>query len=116
MSEITVRGYVNQPKTRESSKGQFATFTLAEQQKQKDGTKKKVYFDCVDFQNTAPAESAFVTVTGWFTVKEYTKKDGTTGQGLSINVQKLEVAPPLDGGETNRSAASATAAEDPWKI
>ncbi len=98
MSEITVKGYVNKPKTVNGSKGPFATFTLAESQKQKDGTKKKVYFDAVDFNNAeAPPESSFVTVTGWFSVKEYQKKDGSTGQGLAINVQKLEVAPPRDG-------------------
>ncbi len=110
MAEITVRGYVNKPSTKESSKGSFAVFTLAEQQKQKDGTKKKVYYDCIDFNNPAPAESSFVTLSGWFTVKEYTKKDGSTGQGLSVNVQKLEVAPPRDG------ATNAPAEEDPFKL
>jgi hypothetical protein len=38
MAEISVKGYVNRPGTRESVKGTFAVFTLAERQKQKDGT------------------------------------------------------------------------------
>ncbi len=98
MSEITVKGYVNYPKTVQGSKGAFSTFTLAESQKQKDGTRKKVYFDAVDFNNASPPpESSFVTISGWFSVKEYQKKDGTNGTGLCINVQKLEVSPPRDG-------------------
>ncbi len=98
MAELNVRGYVNHPKTISGGKGPFATFTLAEQQKQKDGTKKKVFYDCVDFNNsTPPPESSFVTLSGWFSVKEYTKKDGSTGTGLNVNVQKLEIAPPRKG-------------------
>lgn len=111
MAEITVRGYVNKPATKESSNGKFATFSLAERQRQKDGTFKKVYYDAVDFNNPAPAESSFVKVTGWFSVKEYTKNDGTTGYGLSINVQKIEVAPPRDG-----AANAGSSAEDPFKL
>ncbi len=98
MAELNVRGYVNNPKTIQGGKGPFAVFTLAENQKQKDGTKLKVFYDCVDFNNSEPPPaSSFATVNGWFSVKKYTKKDGTEGQGLNINVQKLEIAPPRDG-------------------
>lgn len=113
MAEITLKGYVNKPSTKESSKGPFAVFTLAEAQKQKDGTKKKVFYDCIDFNNAAPPESSFVTVNGWLTVKEYTKKDGTTGQGLSINVQKLEISPPRD---SQSGSAVAAPPQDPFDI
>lgn len=115
MAEIKVRGYVNKPATKESAKGSFAVFTLAESQKQKDGTKKKVYYDCVDFTNPAPAESAFVTLSGWLTEKDYTKKDGTPGKGWSINVQSIEIAPPRDGAEASTGAGNAAPA-DPFAL
>lgn len=104
MAEITVRGYVNKPTNRESAKGTFGTFTLAEAQKQKDGSKKKVFYDCVDFNGNAPPDSSFVTLTGWFSVKEYDKKDGTKGHGLNINVQKIEVSPPRGDAYEGNSA------------
>jgi hypothetical protein len=97
MAEIEVKGYVNKPSTKEGSKGKFGVFTLASSQKEKDGTKTKVYYDCVYFAGEAPPESSFVTVKGWFSVKKYAKKDGGEGTGLSINVQSLEVAPPREG-------------------
>lgn len=98
MSEITVKGYVNHPKTISGGKGPFAVFTLAERQKEKDGTFTKVFFDCVDFNNAdPPPESSFVTVNGWLSQKTFKKKDQTEGKGLSINVQKLAIAPPRDG-------------------
>ncbi|MDD5374451.1 hypothetical protein [Acidithiobacillus sp.] len=113
MSEITVRGYVNQPKTINGQKGPFATFSLAERQKEKDGTFKKVFFDCVNFNSeNPPPESSFVTVNGWLSQKEYTKKDGTKGLGLNINVQKLEVAPPREGGTTGGKPGSDAAFSD----
>lgn len=95
MAEIEVKGYVNKPSTKDGAKGPFGVFTLASSQKEKDGTKTKVYYDCVYFAGIAPPESAFVTVKGWFNVKKYTKKDGTEGQALAINVQSLEVAEKL---------------------
>lgn len=98
MAELNVRGYVNQPKVIQGTKGPFSVFTLSEAQKQKDGTKTRVYYDCVNFASAEPPpESSFVTLSGWFSVKKYTKKDGGEGTGLSINVQKLEVAPPREG-------------------
>ncbi len=99
MAELKVKGYVNKPVWRESAKGGFSTFTLAERQKNKDGTFNKVYYDCVDFNSKAPPpESSFATISGWFSVKEFTKKDGSKGSGMSINVQELSVAPPRDAG------------------
>jgi hypothetical protein len=38
----------------------------------------KVYYDCIDFNNEAPPESSFVTLTGWLNVKKY-KKTETLG-------------------------------------
>ena len=113
MAEITVKGYVNKPGTRESAKGTFATFTLAERQKQKDGTFEKVYYDCIDFKNEAPPESSFVTVKGWLNQKRFQRKDGTEGIGHSINVQDLDIAPPREGAP---KAAPAAAPEDPFDL
>ena len=98
MAELNVRGYINNPKVINGTKGPFSVFTLAEGQKQKDGTRKKVFYDCVDFNNAdPPPDGSFGTITGWFSPKEYTKKDGTPGHGLSLNVQKIELAPPREG-------------------
>ncbi len=94
MAEISARGFVNYVKTKDSAKGAFSTFTLAEGQKQKDGTYAKVYYDCVDFTNGPPEEGSQIDVTGWFSVNEYTGKDGVKKTGLRINVQKLSVHKP----------------------
>ncbi len=108
MAEITVRGFVNKPQTKEGGGKSFSTYTLAEGQKQKDGSYKKVYYDAVDFNNPLPDESSVVEVTGWFSVNEYKSKDGTTKQGLRINVQKSSVHKP---------APSASAdAKDPFAL
>lgn len=114
MAEITVKGYVNKPATKESVKGPFATFTLAEQQKGRNGEKKKVYYDCVDFNNPAPPESSFVTLTGWLSEKDFQRKDGSPGKGWSINVQKIEVAPPREG--QGWTPAIAPPPEDPFDL
>ncbi len=101
MASIEARGYVNSPKTIQGGKGPFSVFTLAEKQKQKDGTYTKVYYDVVDFNHAEPPpESSYATVTGWFSVKNYKSKDQTEKQGLAINCQKLEIAPPREGGST----------------
>lgn len=111
MASVEARGYVNRPLTKEGSKGSYAKFTLAVQQKEKDGSKKKVFFDCVDFKNECPPDGAYVTVKGWFSVNEYVSKAGAnagkTMQGLNINVQEIEVAPPRDGAVAKASVPAA---------
>lgn len=111
MAEITVKGYINNPRQRESTKGGYCTYSLAERQKQKDGTFEKVYYDVVDFKNPSPPpESAFVTLKGWLNVKNFIKKDGTKGIGLNVNAQELEVWPAREG----TAAAAASTPADPW--
>lgn len=114
MASITVRGYINQPKSRESAKGTFTTFTLAERQKDKDGNYYKVYYDCVYFKGEQPADGCFATITGFFAPKEYTKKDGTKGQGLTVNVQEIVVAEPLPARGSVPTPTSAP--EDPFAL
>ncbi len=116
MAEISVKGYVNNPKSRESAKGGFSSFTLAERQKQKDGTFTKVYYDVVDFNSPEPPpESSFATISGWLSVRKYQKKDGGEGTGLNINAQKIEVAPPRDGSSAAGGSSSAPP-EDPFDL
>ncbi len=100
MSTIEVKGFVNQAKTVTGGRGNFSAFSLSEGQKQKDGTYKKVYYDCVDFNSPNPPENGTqVVLKGYFSVKDYQKRDGGAGVALNINVQNLEVAaPPKDRG------------------
>ncbi len=98
MAEIEVKGYVNKPSTKEGSKGKFGVFTLASSQKEKDGTRSKVFYGCVYFAGEAPPDSAYVTVKGWFSTKPpYKAKDDTYRNNLCINVQSMEVSPPREG-------------------
>ncbi len=113
MAEITVKGYVNKPATKESAKGGFSTFTLAERQKRKDGSFEKVYYDVVDFKNaTPPPESSFVTVKGWLSIAKV-EKNGRQYTNIGINAQELEVAPAREGAPAPApSAAPAGAATE----
>ncbi len=112
MAEITVKGYVNKPKTVSGSKGDFSVFTLAEQQKDRKGEKFRVFYNVQDFKSAEPpAESAFVTVRGYLNVREY-EKDGIKRQSLDISAQNIDVAPPKDGAAKD----SADTAKDPWDL
>ena len=106
MAEITVKGYVNKPASKESAKGGFSTFTLAERQKRKDGTFEKVYYDVIDFNHKEPpAESSFVTVKGWLSIARV-EKNGRSFTNIGINAQELEVAPPREGGPSAAPGAA----------
>lgn len=111
MALITLKGYVNQPATKEGSKGQFSTFSIGEKNKTKDGTVRRTFYNITNFHTpTPPEESSFVTVTGRLTVREYNGKDGSPKQSLDVYADSVEVAPPRD------AAAPAAAAADPWDL
>lgn len=97
MSDIKVRGFVNKGATKESAKGKFAVFTLAEGQKQKDGTYVKAYFNVSDFKNEeAPADGSRVEVAGYMKVRKY----GLEGRGQSLDIvaESIEIlSPPREG-------------------
>lgn len=110
MATAEFRGYVNRPESKESSRGGFSKFSLGVQQKNKGrngqpDTVTKYYVDCINFKDsTPPQESSFVTVSGYLDINEYESKTGRnagkTMQGLRLNVQSLDIAPPRDGTAT----------------
>ena len=114
MSDITVRGYVNQPSTKDGSKGKFSVFTLAEQQKNRDGTKTKNYFSVTNFDSpTPPEESAYVEVKGYLKFRKF-------GEGkVSYDIVAKEVE--AVGGSDNSPAPAggkggkAVPEKDPWE-
>jgi hypothetical protein len=121
MAEISVSGYCNKPEAVTSKGGKaYSKFTLASKQKNgkdADGSERaptKVYYDVIDFVNSSPPEeSSYITVKGWFKVKDYVTKDGRPGKNLEINCQELTVAPPFsDNGKSPAPKAKAT--KDPW--
>lgn len=122
MSEITVKGYCNKPQSKSGSKGGFSTFTLAE--RQKNGKKgeppnfTKNYFNVTDFNNASPpAESSFVTVTGYLKFRTYTK-DGVERVSYDIVANTVEVADGSGGPKASAGAEgappAATPEPDPW--
>jgi hypothetical protein len=109
MAEITVRGYFNKPQTRESAKGSYGTFSIAERQKERDGSFSKVYYNAVYFKGDAPPDGSFGTAKGYLSQRKYKDKTGAERVSLDINVQELDIAPPRD-------AAPTAPAEDPFGI
>ena len=107
MATLEVRGYVNEPTSHESAKGGYSKFRLGVTQKNrayKDKPETKTYYnvDCVNFASGSPPPAgAFVTVSGYLDIREYESKAGKNAgkimQGMSLNVQSLDVAPPRDG-------------------
>jgi hypothetical protein len=111
MSKITVKGYVNKPSTKAGSKGSFAVFTVAEQQKNRDGSKTKNYFNVTNFNSpTPPEESAFVEVTGYLNFRTY-------GEGkVSYDINAQEVAVVGSSSDSKASAGTEGVQEkDPWE-
>lgn len=124
MADITVKGYCNKPATKEGTKGQFSTFTLSERIKDPKAEKgfRRAFYNVTDFNNAEPpADGAFVTVQGWLKPREY-EVNGVKKLANDIVCQKLEVAPPRDGGAAAAGGAAGDAAgapadqKDPWDL
>lgn len=101
MATIEARGYVNKPQSKTTKGGKaYSQFNLGVKQKDKKNGEDVVTwanFQVTDFKNSSPpAEKAFVTVSGYFKVREAVV-NGEKRTFLEINAQELEVAPPLDG-------------------
>jgi hypothetical protein len=119
MANIEVKGYCNRPQAKESSRGGYSRFTLAERQKQKDGTFTKAYYQVTDFNSaTPPDDGAFVTVKGYLKMRDYDAKDGTKKVSLDVVCQELTVSPPLPGrgGSSGGPAPAEGNAPDPWEV
>lgn len=93
MANIEVKGYANKPSIRKNDRGTIGKFSLAERQKQSDGTYKRVYYNVSVFDKDPPADGSFVTVKGYLKVREY-EKDGGKRQSLDVVAQEMEVSPP----------------------
>lgn len=107
MAKITVSGYVKFPETKESSKGPYATFSLNEAQKRKDGTKEYVSYKVSAFKlDKAPEEDSYVTVEGYLDVRDPKGK-----KWLNITANDVTVAPARDGSPK----ANPSAQKDPWE-
>ncbi len=111
MATIEARGYVNRPLSKTTKTGaKFSTYTLAVQQKNKvngDLVITRAYFDVTDWKAPEPpAESAYVTVSGYFNVRN-SEKDGKKYTNLEINAQKVEIAPPKPGFSSPTSGSGA---------
>jgi hypothetical protein len=108
MADISVRGFVSKPATKEGAKGKFATFTLSEGVKQKDGSYKNFFYNITNFHSeTPPEDGARVEVKGWLKLREW-----GDAKKLSLDVaadEVAELAPPKEGRK-----ASPAAEADPW--
>ncbi len=108
MANISVRGSVYKPATKESSKGKFSTFNLCEGVKQKDGTYQNFYYQVTNFHSEgAPAEKSRVEVKGWLKLRKYTK-DGVEHTSLDI------VADDVTSTDQPKASSAASDEKDPW--
>jgi hypothetical protein len=121
MADIKFRGYVNKPQTKTGANGSYTTFSVAEKVKDKKEAKgfRKVYYNVTVFGDTTaiPADSDYVSIEGWLKPREY-ETNGQKRTSLDVIAQKLEVAPPRDGGQAPVAAADAAPATeaDPWDL
>lgn len=118
MATIEVRGYFNQPATREGGGGSFQTFSLAEKQKGRKGQPDtKNYYNCTLFSDKANGlvveDGQYGTVKGYLNFRKYTK-DGVERQSVDINVQSIELAEPLAPRAGAAPAGPPGVPEDPF--
>ena len=96
MATITARGFVNNLEMKESSKGPYAKFKLAVQQKRREKggveVKETLYFSCVDFDpKDVPAEGDYTGVSGYVTLTKWDGgKEGKGGVNVDVTVQSYE--------------------------
>lgn len=114
MAEITVKGWVNKPSTGTSAKGPYSKFTLAESQKQKDGTYNKVFYNVADFNSgTPPEDGSKVQLTGYLKMRSY-EKDGQTRMSYDIVANTVEL---VEGPKPKSETPTAPATQpDPWDV
>lgn len=119
MADITVQGYLNDPKEFTSQAGKtYWRFTLAEKQKagpkdpkaKEDGT-KRVYYNCTSFDPQCPENGTYVRITGRFGQRHYTNSEGHVGSSLDVVVNHLEANPER---QTARETPASKLEDDPF--
>ena len=115
MADISVRGYVNDPKDFTSAKGNnYQRFRLGVTQKDKQGNKTYASFYVTHF-GEAVAEKDYVEVKGRLTV-ETRAKDGKTFTNLNVVADSV-LPPDQEAPETSRQSDAAEPEEaDPFKV
>jgi hypothetical protein len=118
MADITVKGYVNKPATKEGSKGKFSTYTLSEKVKDPKAEKgfRRVYYNVTDFKTeTPPEEGSYVTIKGWLKPREF-EQNGVKRLTNDIVAQEVDVAPPREGNAAPAETGPAGDGKDPWDL
>jgi single-stranded DNA-binding protein len=98
MADITVKGYVNHPKTEKVGERTISKFSLAESYKdKKTGKKSYGFYNVTDWNNPLPPkDGSYITLTGRLMLRGY-EKDGVKKTSIDITANTIEVAPPKDG-------------------
>lgn len=106
MADISVRGFVSKPNTRNGSKGEFATFTLSEGVKNKEGSYDRFFYNVTNFHSpTPPEDGSRVTVKGWLKLRKH--NDRTY---MDVVAEDITVEAGPRPASTNASDNSS----DPW--
>lgn len=116
--ELTARGFVNKPKTREYSGGTFSTYTLSVGQRKKEKgewvKKNPAFFNVTDFTNSSPPEEgSLVTVTGYLDVREY-DKNGVKRISLDLKATNVELASYPKAKPSPAEAPTKPDVSQPW--
>jgi len=88
-------------------------FSIAHDEKDKDGTKTTTWIRCSYWNKPALAVQKYlvkgqsVAIVGRGKVREYTKKDGGTGVSVDVNVDTLQLCGKAGGASAGAAASSA---------
>lgn len=75
MADISVRGFVSKPNTRDGSKGSFSTFTLSEGVKNKEGKYDRFFYNVSNFHSAdPPPDGSRVVVKGWLKLRKHNER------------------------------------------
>lgn len=103
MADISVRGFVSKPATKNSSKGEFATFTLSEGVKNKEGKYDRFFYNVTNFHAAeAPPDGSRVVVKGWLKLRKYNER-------TYMDVIAEDITVEAEPGNLSNSSGS-----DPW--
>jgi len=104
MSEISVRGYCNNPKTKEINGKRVTEFSLSETYKdKKTGGKTYGFYNCTLWEKDPPPDGSYVSLKGFLKLRSF-EKDGHKRTSVDVNVQELEVSPLREAHEVPKES------------
>ena len=111
MADISVRGYVNRPKTDKAGEKQVLRFSVSEAYKdKKTGNKTYGFYNCTIWDPKIELKDGqYVTMTGRLKQRQY-EKDGVKRISMDVNVDTILVSPPLE------PKAPQLQSDDNWKF